>query len=135
MLALDPHFLRDAGVDPKVVRAAALLSGPFDFYPFTESRGRHALGAWPRPRETQPIHFARADAPPLLLAHGTADTIVMPRNSIALAARLKALRAPVTLHLYPGASHVDLAASLSRPFRRRTSALSDSADFLLRNSR
>ncbi|MEO7240103.1 MAG: prolyl oligopeptidase family serine peptidase, partial [Sphingomicrobium sp.] len=96
---------------------------------------RDALGRWPRPRETQPISFARADAPPLLLAHGTADTVVMPRNAIALAARLTALGAPVSLRLYPGASHVDLAASLAGPFRRRTPALADSAAFLLNHSR
>jgi acetyl esterase/lipase len=135
MLALDRHFLRDVGVDPKIVRAAALLSGPYDFYPFTEARSRDALGAWPRPAETQPINFARADAPPLFLAHGSADTVVRPRNSIALATRLKALGAPVTLRIYPGASHVDLAASLAGPFRRRTPAIGQSADFLLDHSR
>ncbi|MFN2473982.1 MAG: alpha/beta hydrolase, partial [Sphingomicrobium sp.] len=57
MLALDPHYLRDAGTDPKVIRAAALLAGPYDFYPFTESRGRDAFGAWPKPAQTQPINF------------------------------------------------------------------------------
>ena len=55
MLALDRHYLSDVGVDPRIIRAAALLSGPYDFYPFTEVRGRDALGQWPRPAETQPI--------------------------------------------------------------------------------
>jgi acetyl esterase/lipase len=57
MLALDSHFLRDVGVRPDTIKGAALLSGPYDFYPFTEERGREALGGWPRPRETQPINF------------------------------------------------------------------------------
>ena len=135
MLALDRRFLERAGVDPAIVRAAALLSGPFDFYPFTEARGRNAFGAWARPLDTQPIRFARADAPPLFLAHGSADTIVLPRNSRALARRLGELGAPVTLRIYPGASHVDLAASLSRPFRARTPALAESAAFLHRHAR
>lgn len=135
MLALDRHFLADAGVDPRTVRAAALLAGPYDFLPFTEQRGRDALGAWPRPEETQPIHFARADAPPLLLAAGTADTIVNPRNSEAMAARLRQLGATVQLRLYPGKSHVDLAKSLSKPFRGTTPALADSAAFLEAHSR
>lgn len=132
MLALDRHFLADAGVDPKTVRAAALLAGPYDFYPFTEQRGRDALGAWPRPAETQPIHFARADAPPLLLMAGTADTVVRPRNSERLAQRLRQLGAPVELRLYPGKSHIDLVKSLSKPFRGATPALADSAAFLHR---
>jgi acetyl esterase/lipase len=130
MLALDRHFLRDAGVDPAIIRAAALLSGPYDFYPFTEQRGRDALGAWPSPRETQPISFVRRDAPPMLLMQGTADTIVQPRNSKRLAAALKAAGATVELKLYPGKSHIDTIKSLSPLFRGTTTALADSVAFL-----
>ncbi|MBA3666765.1 MAG: alpha/beta hydrolase [Sphingomonas sp.] len=135
MLALDRHYLTDVGVDPKIVRAGALLSGPYDFYPFTEQRGRDALGGWPRPAETQPITYARRDAPPLLLIHGTADTVVRPRNAKALAARLRQLGAPVELRLYPGKSHIDTVKSLSPLFRGSTSALADSVAFLKANSR
>ncbi|MDQ3077990.1 MAG: alpha/beta hydrolase [Pseudomonadota bacterium] len=134
MLALDRHYLADIGVDPGIVRAAALLSGPYDFYPFTEMRGRDALGAWPRPLETQPITFARADAPPLLLIHGTDDTVVRPRNAEALAARLRQLGSPVELRLYPGKNHVDTIKSLSPTFRTATPALADSVAFLKANS-
>ena len=130
MLTLDRHYLTDIGVDPKTIRAAALLSGPYDFYPFTEIRGREALGQWPRPGETQPISFARADAPPMLLMHGTADTIVRPYNSENLAAKLKTLGAPVELRLYPGKSHVDTIKSLSPAFRGSTPALADAITFL-----
>lgn len=135
MLTLDRRYLRKAGVDPTIVRAAALLSGPYDFYPFTEARGRDAFGAWPNPAETQPISFARGDAPPMLLAHGTADRIVMPYNSRRLAERLKQLGAPVTLRMYNGVNHTDTVASLARAFRGRTPALAESSRFLLENSR
>ena len=134
MVALDRHYLTDIGVDPAIVRCAALLSGPYDFYPFTEARGRDALGAWPRPAETQPINFARADAPPLLLMQGTADTVVRPYNSERLAAKLEKLGASVTLRLYPGKSHIDTIKSLSPAFRRSTPALADSVAFLRRNT-
>lgn len=129
MLALDPHYLRDAGVQPAAIRAAALLSGPYDFYPFTEERGRAAFGEWPRPRETQPINFARAGAPPMLLMHGTADAVVRPGNSRRLAAALGRVGAPVELRLYPGKSHIDTIKSLSPLFRGTTSALADSIAF------
>ena len=134
MLALDRRYLEAVGVDPDIVRAAALLSAPTDFYPFTEQRGRDALGAWPRPLETQPITFARADAPPILLMHGTADTIVRPYNSERLTAKLKALGAPGELRLYPGKSHTDLIKSLSPAFRGATPALADSVAFLRTHS-
>ena len=135
MLTLDPRFLRDAGVDPTIVRAAALLSGPYDFYPFTEPRGRNAFGAWPNPAQTQPINFARADAPPMLLVHGTADRVVLPYNSKRLAERLEQAGAPVTLRLYEGVNHVDLVASLAGAFRGRSPVLAESSQFLLENSR
>ena len=135
MLALDRHYLRDAGVDPAIIRAAALLSGPYDFYPFTEGRARDALGNWPRPAETQPISFARADAPPMLLIHGTADTVVRPYNSERLAAKLKLLGAPVELRRYPGKSHIDTIKSLSPTFRGSTPALADSIAFLRKHDR
>lgn len=135
MLALDPHYLADIGVAPATIRAAALLAGPYDFYPWDDSRAVDAMGDWPRPPETQPIHYARADAPPLWLAYGSADTTVKPRNSIALAGRLKALGAPVTLREYSGKTHVDLVLALSKPFRGRTSTLADSSAFLMDHSR
>lgn len=135
MLALDGRWLRQAGLEPGVINAAALLSGPYDFAPFTESRGREAFGSWPDAAQTQPINFARADAPPMFLAHGTSDRVVLPRNSERLAARLQALGAPVTLRLYPGANHVDPAIALSRPFRRRLPVLAESTAFLRQASR
>jgi len=135
MLALDRHYLSDIGVDPKIVRSAALLSGPYDFYPFTEQRGRDALANWPRPLETQPISFARADAPPLLLIHGGADTIARPYNSQRLAERLATAGAPVTLRIYPGKSHVDTIKALSPLFRNSSPAHADSVAFLHANSR
>lgn len=135
MLALDRHYLADVGVDPGTIRAAALLSGPYDFYPWTEQRGRDALGQWPRPAETQPITFARADAPPMLLMHGTADTVVRPYNSERLAAKLTSLGAPVELRLYSGKSHVDTIKSLSPAFRGSTPALADAIAFLDKQDR
>jgi acetyl esterase/lipase len=135
MLALDPRFLKDAGVDPKIVRAAALLSGPYDFYPFTESRGRAAFGTFKAPLETQPINFVTPQSPPLFLAHGDKDRIVLPRNSRRLAERLQQAGVPATLRIYPGAAHVDLVVALSAPFRGRLPVLAESAAFLERNSR
>ena len=79
---------------------------------------------------TQPIVFARADAPPMLLVTGSADTTVRPRNAIRLAARLRALGAPVVLRNYPGQTHEGIVMALSVPYRKRSPVLNDSAAFL-----
>jgi acetyl esterase/lipase len=129
MLALDRHWLTAEGVDPAIIKAAVGLSGPYDFYPFTAKRAVDAmLGA--DPAATQPINFARADAPPMLLVTSTGDTEVKPKNAINLAARLKALGAPVTLKQYPALTHEDVAMALSKPFRGKGPVLADSVAFL-----
>lgn len=128
MLALDPQWLAQAGA-PGAVKAAVGLSGPYDFLPFT-GRGIAAMGQWPRPLETQPIHFARRDAPPMLLITGTVDTTVRPKNARNLAAKLKTLGAPVELREYAAQGHEDIVMALSRPFRSKSSVLDDSATFL-----
>ncbi len=128
MLALDPQWLAKAGA-PDAVKAAVGLSGPYDFLPFT-GRGIAAMGQWPRPSETQPIAFARKDPPPMLLVTGTEDTTVRPKNARNLAAKLKALGAPVELREYAGQGHEDIVMALSRPFRSKAPVLDDAAAFL-----
>lgn len=127
MLALDRRWL---GEQAGLVKAGALLSGPYDFAPFRESRGRNAFGHWPKPAETQPVSHAHLNAPPLMLLHGSSDRVVFAKNSRTLAARLADAGAPVKLQIYPGANHVDLALALARPFRRRFPVLADMTAFL-----
>ncbi len=131
MLALDPQWLAKAGA-PGAVKAAVGLSGPYDFYPFT-GRAVEAMGRWPRPQETQPLTYARRDAPPMMLVTGTEDTTVRPKNARNLATKLKALGAPVELKEYAGQGHEDIAMALSLPFRGKAPVLDDSVAFLNAN--
>ena len=133
MLALNEEYLRAQGVDPKVVRASVGLAGPYDFYPFT-GRAVAAMGSAPDPMATQPIRFARADAPPLWLAHGGEDKIVRPRNSIRLARRMEQLGGDAVLRLYPGLDHEDLIMAVSKPVRGKAPVLAESVDFLRTHS-
>ena len=130
MLSLDKRWLEAEGVEPGIIKAGVGLSGPYDFYPFTSKRSIDAMQGAADPVMTQPLHFARGDAPPLLLITSTADDTVRPKNAINLAARLKALGAPVTLKNYPGLSHEEVVMALSTPFRGKGPTLSDSVKFL-----
>jgi hypothetical protein len=67
---LIPCRLCAEGVDPHIIRGAVGLSGPYNFYPFTSKRAIDAFSNAADPAMTQPIHFARADAPPMLLVAG-----------------------------------------------------------------
>jgi acetyl esterase/lipase len=130
MLTLDRRWLRAEGVDPRIVRAAVGLCGPYDFYPFTAKRAADAMRGAADPAMTQPVHFARADAPPMLLVSAGNDTQVKRHNAANLAARLRALGAPVRHIDYPGLSHEDVAMALSKPFRGKAPVLADSVAYL-----
>jgi acetyl esterase/lipase len=130
LLALDQRYLAASGLDPKSVKAAAGLAGPYDFYPFDVPASIAAFGQAPDPRATQPISFARADAPALFLAHGERDTLVYPRNSIRLAEAVRAKGGEAELKLYPALDHVQILLALSRPLRGKAPVLDDVTRFL-----
>ena len=64
-------------------------------------------------RKSQPIFYARAHAPRLLLLTGDADDTVKPKNSRHLYAALKALDNDVTLKEYPDVGHKGIIRGLS----------------------
>jgi acetyl esterase/lipase len=132
MLALDGRYLMATCADPHLIKAAVGLSGPYDFYPFTADSAQAAFGQFPDPAETQPIHYARADAPPMLLVTSSKDVTVKPRNAIALRDKLKALGARVDFRNYPGLKHEEVAMALSKPFRAKAPVLADSVAFIKR---
>lgn len=130
MVALDPAWLERAGAPAGTVKAWAGLSGPYDFLPFDVDASRDAFGAWPRPRETQPVAYAGAGDPPAFLAHGLKDTTVRPRNTEALAARLKAAGVEVEVRRYPDLDHKDTVLALTRTFRGKAPVRADMSRFL-----
>ena len=131
LLALDPHYLTAAGV-PGSIKAVAGLAGPYDFLPFDKPSSVAAFGQATDPKATQPINFARRDAPPALLLTGDADDIVRPRNTVALAAALRAKGARVETKTYPGVGHIGLLLALSKPFRGKADVLATMIEFLSR---
>ena len=131
MLALDPQWMRAAGSDVSVIRGVASLAGPTDFYPFEKGgRADVAMGDIRPVEQTQPITFVRADAPPLWLGHGTADTVVRVGNSQRLAAAMHKVGGSATLREYAGLSHNDLVMALTRPLAYKGPILPEMTDFL-----
>ena len=125
MLALDPQWLGD-----KPVTAAISLAGAADFYPFTSKRAIDAMSEFPDPLATQPISFVRKDAAPILLIHGTDDSVVRIRNSNSLYAKQTAAGGDITLRAQKGGSHNDLVLALGTLFRGRFPVVAESVAFL-----
>ena len=130
MTALDPQWLAANNLAPNVIKGVIGLAGPYDFLPLTTDSSKIALGQWPDLTETQPITFARADAPPLLLLTGDKDTVVKPRNSKILSETIQALGGQQQLRIYPDVDHADIIMAVARPFRQKAPVVSDVVNFI-----
>lgn len=134
LLALDGARLGDLVRPGGAVRGVAGLAGPYDFLPF-EAGGSadRAMGHADPIAATQPITYARGDAPMLWLAHGDADRTVRPRNSRALADAVKAAGGRAEMKLYAGVDHREILTGLSLPLRNDApTVLADLAAFARR---
>jgi len=132
MLAVDGRWL---GADRAAVRGLVGLAGPYDFAPLTVAASQAAFGRWPKPAETQPVTWADASAPPALLLTGAEDTVVRPRNSEALAARLRAAGVAAEVTRYPGIGHIGILTAIAKPFRGKAPVARDVAGFAERVTR
>ena len=134
MLGLDGRYLAAAGVDPRHVRALAGLSGPYDFLPLKGDITNRVFGQTSDLPATQPLAYVGPASPPAFLATGDADNMVWPKNTIALAQRLRAAGVEVEERHYPGVDHVRMVLALSRPLRGRAPVLDEMTGFLRRHA-
>lgn len=131
LLALDERWTKRDGLAPDVVKAVVGISGPYDFYPFEDDDTREVFGR-SLPEDNQPIHFARADAPSILLIASNADTRVRSRNSVAMEARLQEAGAHAQLALLPGLSHEMTLLAFMPQLGWKSTLRAQIADYLVR---
>jgi acetyl esterase/lipase len=130
MLGLDPAWLRAAGADPAPIAGVIGLAGPYDFLPITDP---DIIPIFPNAGpDTQPITYASAAAPQLLLLTGNDDHQVRPRNSTALAAAVNAAGGHAEVKIYKGLGHIGLVTAIAPPFQWRAPVLRDIVTFLRR---
>jgi acetyl esterase/lipase len=133
MLGAEPSFLREAHVDPARVRGVIGISGPYNFLPLRDKNMIAIFGGADDP-ETQPIAHIDGKRAPMLLATGSADTTVTPRNTADLARKLKVFDSPVEVVTYPGVGHLGIMLSLAPGFRGNAALRQDIVAFVRRQS-
>ncbi len=122
MLAIQPRYLREAGVDPASIAGFFGLSGPYGIEPNTAAL-RAIFDAVKKPSEYQVTQQVTALAPPALLVHGEPDETVHASHTLGLAAALREKGVAVELNLVPGRKHADTVLALSRPGKFRIPGL------------
>jgi acetyl esterase/lipase len=117
-LALDPRWLAEAGMTRAALAGGVLVSAAIEWQP-TDEPVRSIFASAPGGMiQAVPDDAALAGTPPLLLLHGTADTVVGPFHSERLAAALTDAGVDARLHLIEGADHIAPMVALSAPARR-----------------
>lgn len=134
MLGLDGRYLQAVGVDPKRVKAVAGLSGPYDFLPLRGDITHRIFGHLDDLPSTQPLAYVTPASPPAFLATGDSDDMVWPKNTVALAKKLREAGVVVEERHYEGVDHIRMVLALSRPLRGRAPVLEDMAGFLRRHA-
>ena len=135
LLALDERYLNSVGGTSRWLRGVIGLSGPYDFLPFTEKYLEDVFGPPAAFPDSQPIHFVRAGAPPVFLAHGLKDRRVRVANTERLAAALRALGNAVETRYYASADHAQVIVAFSPVAPHRLPVLSDVRAFIGENAR
>ena len=129
LAVLDKRYLVEAGVNISTIKGVATLAGPFDFLPLDSNITQEVFGKISDLESTQPINYARKDAPPFLILHGTADTTVYPKNAKSLYRHLLEAGAAAKLIEYQGVSHVGILLDMAKPLRKNAPVLEDVTDF------
>lgn len=114
-LALDPRWL---GGSRAALAGAVLVSAPIAWQPEDEPIRSIFAGAPGGRIEAAPEPAMLPGAPPLLLLHGTADTVVGAFHSERLARDVIEAGGAARLHLVEGAGHIAPMVALSAPARR-----------------
>jgi acetyl esterase/lipase len=130
MIALNPDFLADKGVRTEQLMGVVGLSGPYDFLPLRDADIKDIFSPPSDMSLTQPIAYARENSPPLFLAHGGADTTVLPRNTTALAARLRQHGSVVETKIYPNLGHIGMILATLPYLAWRAPVLNDALAFM-----
>ena len=113
MLALDPAYLHAVGGSRQWIRGMIGLGGPYDFLPLVEPDLKAIFGPPSQYPITQPIHWADGTNPPVLLIESRADTIVYPKNTRNLYAKIKKNGGPVEKFMVDDLSHPMLIVVVS----------------------
>ena len=125
-----PHFLAAAGEDRAHLAGMVGLAGPYDFLPIQDDDIRAVFAPAAEARDTQPVAHVDGHNPPLLLLHGGADRTCYPRNSLALAARVRAAGGVAEARIAPGVGHIGIVLGFAPLFRFRSSAIEEVVAFV-----
>jgi acetyl esterase/lipase len=113
LLSLNADYLKAVGMAPQEITGFIGIAGAYDFLPLENPTYKIIFGPEEQRPLSQPVTFASAAAPPMLLTTGKDDDTVLPRNSHRLAAKLESFGRPVTVKIYDKVGHITIMGAFS----------------------
>jgi acetyl esterase/lipase len=119
LVALDPRYLREVGLERNAIRAFVGQAGPYDFRAWMEQDEPTQIAMGPRDQwpQTQSINFVDGKQPPMLLQHGLKDDVVNIKNPDWLSGIIKEKGGEVEVKYYPEVDHPGIVGAISRVAR------------------
>lgn len=128
LAVMDPRFLAAYGHTSAEIRGLVGLSGVYDVqaeYDFWLAKGTfprviaEVMGGQSNFRQASPLHYVRAELPPVLLLHGEKDETVPLSIASEFHAALQSAGADSALEVYFGQGHADYLFSALTQERAR----------------
>jgi acetyl esterase/lipase len=129
MLTVNDDYLKAIGGNSTWIRGTIGIAGPYDFLPFTDPKIK-AIFSTASDERTQPITYAAAGAPPMLLLSGDSDPDVGVKNTKNLAAKLREAGSPVQVRVYPEVEHIGIILGVADGFEDKAPTLQDMLTFI-----
>jgi acetyl esterase/lipase len=131
MVALDPRWLKATGHSNRELAGWVGVAGAYDFFPTGNPEVQPVFFHPNYPPNSLPIDFALPGSPPAFLGAARKDDLVYPdRNTLALAAKLRAVDVPVQVQLYDRVNHLTVIGVFAQPLRWLAPVLDDAAGFV-----
>ena len=112
-LAVEPEWLKAVGMVPRDLTAMIGLSGPYNLSPLDTRREIAIFG--PPTGYTDPINRVEGGSPPMLLIIGDRDDAAAPRDSDAVAAKVREKGSAAVVIHYAALGHSDTQNALAIP--------------------
>lgn len=131
LLALNPHYLKNTGLDKSAIAGFIGLAGPYAFNPLSYKTSRKVFQPVKDNIDSaRPITFANEESPPSLLLHGKEDETVVPGNTKTLARRLDQVGVKSVVRLYSDVGHPGIILAMAKPFQGKAPVIEDIIAFI-----
>ena len=133
LLATDPKYLTEVGMQKTDIKAFAGLAGPYDFVPLIK-RYKDVFDDPSRYPDIQVSNFVDGSESPMMIAQAGSDMIVGTYTNEPLLKALKSANVPLESPNYSGMGHMGIVLALSSSYGQDGTVINDMHQFFQKHT-